>query len=230
MPRCGTTSLSSIFSSYGSKSEFMEAETIQSISSFNRKNISLHDLSVFLRTRWSYDMMIDAASFNFLIKDILLDIFPTMQYICLVRQCDLWINSFVKMLVYYYKYVFKLNTPPLWMNDYGLIYSPYFNWDTLYKISTGTISSDGYRLIDSLVDFWIYHTDSILKFAIATNSLVLNTANISSSIHLLQQYTHLALDHGQIDSYVNKARIPGMILPSSLLFHINKKANILLPS
>ena len=230
MPRCGTSSLSSIFSSYGSKNEFMEAESVKSISSFNRKDMSLHDLSVFLRMRWSYDMKIDAASFNFLVKDILLDLFPDMQFISLVRQCDLWVNSFIKMLVYYYKDVFELKSPPLWMNDYGLIYSPFFDWDTLYEIASGTISSDGDRLIDSLVDFWIYQTNSILEFSQKTNSLVINTENISSSIDILSQYTHLPLNHNQIDSYVNQARIPGMVLPPQMRSHINKKANILLPS
>ena len=101
LPKSGTVSLAGLFGNYRSCHEFHQWETHQTIIRYNSGTISREQFRGFLKERELLGGLLemDAAHFNRHYIDILQDEFPEAKFICLIRDCYSWVNSFVNYFV-----------------------------------------------------------------------------------------------------------------------------------
>ncbi|MBF8277453.1 MAG: hypothetical protein HW390_2526 [Candidatus Brocadiaceae bacterium] len=101
LPKSGTVSLAGLFGNYRSCHEFHQWETHQMIIRYNSGTISREQFRGFLKERELLGGLpeMDAAHFNRHYIDILQEEFPEAKFICLIRDCYSWVNSFVNYFV-----------------------------------------------------------------------------------------------------------------------------------
>ena len=101
LPKSGTVSLAGLFGNYRSSHEFHQWETHQMIIRHKHGDISLDQLRGFLKEREVHEGLpeMDSAHFNRHYIDILQEEFPEAKFICLIRDCYSWVNSFVNYFV-----------------------------------------------------------------------------------------------------------------------------------
>lgn len=101
LPKTGTVSLAGLFGNYRSYHEFHQWETHQMVIRRNRGDISRERFSGFLKERELLGGLLemDAAHFNRHYIDVLQEAFSEARFICLIRDCYSWVNSFVNYFV-----------------------------------------------------------------------------------------------------------------------------------
>lgn len=101
LPKSGTVSLAGLFGNYRSCHEFHQWETHQTIIRYNSGAISREQFRGFLKERELLGGLLemDAAHFNRHYIDVLQEEFPEAKFICLIRDCYSWVNSFVNYFV-----------------------------------------------------------------------------------------------------------------------------------
>ncbi|MCC6544206.1 MAG: helix-turn-helix domain-containing protein [Nitrospirae bacterium] len=101
LPKSGTVSLAGLFGNYRSSHEFHQWETHQMIIRHRHGDISRERFSGFLKEREMLGGLLemDSAHFNRHYIDILQEEFPDAKFICLIRDCYSWVNSFVNYFV-----------------------------------------------------------------------------------------------------------------------------------
>ncbi len=100
LPKTGTVSMTGIFGNYRSAHEMRQWETHQMIIRFNQGSISKHEFLNFLRERDVNGMLeMDSAHFNRHYLQYLVDEFPNASFICLIRDCYSWVNSFINYFI-----------------------------------------------------------------------------------------------------------------------------------
>lgn len=101
LPKSGTVSLAGLFGNYRSYHEFHQWETHKMIIRYNHGTISRERFSGFLKERELLGGLpeMDSAHFNRHSIDILQEEFPEAKFICLIRDCYSWVNSFVNYFV-----------------------------------------------------------------------------------------------------------------------------------
>ena len=101
LPKSGTVSLVGLFGNYRSSHEFHQWETHQMIIRHKHGDISRERYCGFLKEREMLGGLLemDSAHFNRHYIDILQEEFPETKFICLIRDCYSWVNSFVNYFV-----------------------------------------------------------------------------------------------------------------------------------
>lgn len=101
LPKSGTVSLAGLFGNYRSSHEFHQWETHQMIIRYTHGDISRARFFGFLKERelLGVPLEMDSAHFNRHYIDILQEEFPEAKFICLIRDCYSWVNSFVNYFV-----------------------------------------------------------------------------------------------------------------------------------
>lgn len=97
LPKTGTVSLAGIFGNYRSSHEFDQWETHQMVIKYKQGLISKKQVCEYLKRR---DLMaglleIDSAHFNRHYPDILADEYHEAKFICLIRDCYSWLDSYI---------------------------------------------------------------------------------------------------------------------------------------
>ena len=97
LPKTGTVSLAAIFGNYRFGHEFDQWETHQMVIKHKKGLISKKQVCEYLKRR---DLMaglleMDSAHFNRHYLDILADEYPEARFICLIRDCYSWLDSYI---------------------------------------------------------------------------------------------------------------------------------------
>ena len=101
LPKTGTVSLAGIFGNYKSGHEFDQWKTHQMVIKHKKGLISKKQVCEYLKRR---DLMaglleMDSAHFNRHYLDILADEYPEARFICLIRDCYSWLDSYINHLM-----------------------------------------------------------------------------------------------------------------------------------
>ena len=216
LPRSGTTSLATLLRSFNSHNEFEERDSILLYLKISSSNSPDKWLKSSIQSR--FDRMgpscIDCASYNWLIVDELISLHPCTRFICLYRELGPWINSFVKMLSYYYSlFSSQGDEMPSWMTEYGFRFAPNFDWSTIHDLARGGFNSKGLALLEDLCDTWFDFSSKILSYSHLPDLILMRTNHISYNIADMERFLGIRLD--PIDyscSHFNKAKVPGWVL------------------
>ena len=215
LPRCGTSSIASIFQDLGSINESDEKNAVFLYSQYALNLVPLIDLNKYLESRYRNDSLwIDCSSFNFLIIPELVSGFPDMKFIALYRELSPWLNSFFKMLSYYFK-VFD-NQLPTWMTEYGKFYSSHFSPHRFLNILNNIVGEAEIAMMTDFCQVWLDTNLRIRRSLPNDRTFFLDTKAISFSLPSIEIFFNLEPATLSSSSHVNKARIPGDILPISI--------------
>jgi len=212
LPRSGTTSIAEIFRKYGAINEYKEQEYVSLYSKYKKGFINASQVDPFILKRYLNDeLIVDAASFNFMITDRLNSLYPNTKYLILRRELESWANSFIKML-YYYSNKFKQKhvNMPEWMTEYGYVYSPVFNWQTIDDIYEQKINQNVVCLLKDLASIW--HEFSTFKMNSSNHVLELETHSLSSNIGKIVEFLEINYDTSLVQTHHNKAKLSGNII------------------
>ena len=214
LPRCGTSSIASIFQDFGSINEADEKNAVSLYSQYALNLFPLIDLNKYLANRYRNDSLwIDCSSFNFLVILELISGFPDMKYIALYRELSPWLNSFLKMLLYYFKhYDHQL---PAWMSNYGSFYSPHFSSQRFLNIFNNIVGDAEFAMLSDFCQVWLDTNLRIRSSLPRDRTFFLDTKAISFSLPSIEFFFGLKPASLSSSSHVNMARIPGNILPAS---------------
>ncbi|QNJ06879.1 hypothetical protein SynMEDNS5_02176 [Synechococcus sp. MEDNS5] len=231
LPRSGTTSIFSILENFGSKNEYLEEESVDIFSRY-RLNGNANNFDKILidhvKKRWMLsNMKVDAASFNFMCPSHIHEVYPNMRYIYLLREPISWIESFVSMLLYY-RTIFGSQEMPIWMSNYGKIYSLSFDWEKLYECTLETRTPYAELLIKDLINFWYTEHKNLLSFCKDKNTLYLETNMISNSLGSIGNFLGIDTSLLSKNTHVNKGRGKKYFLSISEKQYIKKIANAIL--
>ena len=101
LPKTGTVSVTGIFSNYRSPHEFDQWDAHQMVIKYKKSEILKDELCEFIKKR---DLMggipeMESAHFNRHYIDILIGEFPDAKFVCLVRDCYSWVNSYINYFI-----------------------------------------------------------------------------------------------------------------------------------
>ena len=188
LPKTGTSSIWALFGHYRSGNEFMERETVMQIVSWHDGTLSDTAFRAYLLQRdQEGGLEMDAASFNHLYLDLLVEMFPQAKFICTIREPYTWMNSYCKMLLRYRRLFATQNVaPPQWMTDYGRILFGTFTWDAFTSLDA--LQSQLATLADGFVRHWGEAHRRIFALLPRDRSLVLRTHELSAQLDALAQF------------------------------------------
>ncbi len=97
LAKTGTVSLTGVFGNYWTDHEFDQWDTHQAIKKFQDGLISRNEFREYIikREAMAGFLELDSAHFNRHYIDILAEEYPQAKFICLIRECHSWVNSFV---------------------------------------------------------------------------------------------------------------------------------------
>lgn len=96
LPKTGTVSLTGIFCNYRSAHEMWQWDTHQKAVQYKQQKISKQELLEFLRDRDVHGKLeMDSAHFNRHYLDLLVEEFPKAYFLCTIRDCYSWLNSYI---------------------------------------------------------------------------------------------------------------------------------------
>ena len=221
LPRCGTSSIASIFQDFCSINESDEKNAVCLYSQYALNLAPLIDLNKYLVNRYRNDTpWIDCSSFNFLIIPELISGFPDMKFIALYRELSPWLNSFLKMLLYYFKlYDTQL---PTWMTEYGRFYSSHFSPLRFLNIFNNIVGEAEIAMLTDFCQVWLDTNLQIRRSLPKDRTFYLDTKAISFSLPSIEIFFDLKSNSLSSSSHINKARIVGDILPT-LIFPVVKE-------
>jgi transcriptional regulator with XRE-family HTH domain len=203
LPKTGTVSLAGIFGNYRASHEFDQWETHQMVIKYKQGLISKKQVCEYLKKR---DLMaglpeMDSAYFNSHYLDILAVEFSEAKFICLIRDCYSWLNSYISHFVEPEREVLK-------SREIGNGFP--------FDLPRGSLKervelvNNFHKYIDTPLSFWSNSYKSILEKLPPNRSLIVKTQEIS----------------GKVDEIANFIGVP----PQSLIrenSHLNKlKKNI----
>ena len=220
LPRSGTTSLATVLRSFNAYNEFEEELSIRLYLEFDPLVTNKNKFASRLQNRFSRMGVssIDCASYNWLIAEEIIGLYPNIRYICLRRDIPSWLNSFVKMLHYYHDLFSRQGrSMPDWMTDYGLRFAQSFNWKTISSLALGNAGEKEAKLITELCLSWKSFDRLLFNYADKPNFLIVDTNQISFSLNTIQDFLGITLDsRDKTVSHVNKAKLPGWVLSPEL--------------
>lgn len=212
LPRSGTTSIAEIFRKYGAINEFQEQEYVTFYSMYKKGLINQIQIDSLIHKRYQNgNLIIDAASFNFMVIDRLKVLFPHVKYLILRRDLESWANSFIKMLYYYSnKFSHEQLNMPEWMTEYGYVYSPIFDWQIIDDVYNQKINQNVENFLLDLANTW--HEISNLELNSTYDFLELETYNLSNNIDKIVEFLGIDFDTSSVQKHFNKAKISGNII------------------
>jgi hypothetical protein len=179
LPRCGTSSIYSLFARFRAGNEFMERETITQCVRRSRGELSDRQFMEYIRRRdREGGLEVDSASFNHLYLDILRDEHPRARFLFLVRDPYTWTGSYIRMLRHWLRrFAERGRMPPQWMTDYGSMLLGDFSWDVLsWKRTPG---DQLHSLAEAFVLHWATANRRVLDLLPEERSLVVRTDELS---------------------------------------------------
>jgi hypothetical protein len=215
LPRCGTSSVKHIYSSFRSAHEYDEEAAVRLFSDYQRKPELKSSVEDYLRRRWSSSKLeVDSASFHFMVIAELIRLFPDMKFICLYRDLGSWLNSFVKMLFYHFSHLRP--QIPEWMTGYGWVYSTRFTWAGIERSFHGHNDEETLALLAELSSFWLKRTSGFFSDLPEGRSIFISTADLSRSVEALERFSELSTGSLKNETHRNAARLSGYVLPRGI--------------
>lgn len=179
LPRCGTSSVYSLFARFRAGNEFMERETITQCVRRSRGELTDGQFIDFLRRRdLEGGLEVDSASFNHLYLDLLREEHPRARFLFLIRDPYTWTGSYIKMLRHWLgRFAERGQAPPQWMSDYGALLLEGFSWDAL--ASPRALRDHLPVLAERFVRHWADANRRVLDLLPPDRSLVVQTDELS---------------------------------------------------
>jgi hypothetical protein len=183
LPRCGTSSVYSLFARFRAGNEFMERETVSRCVQHRRGELDDSGFLAFLRRRDREGALeVDSASFNHLYLDVLLDELPEAKFLFLIRDPYGWTGSYLKMLRRWLgRYAERGEEPPRWMGDYGTLLLGEFSWRAL--ASPASLEADLPSLAERFVRHWADANRRLFDLLPEDRSLMIRTHELSQRRH-----------------------------------------------
>lgn len=199
LPKTGTVSLAGILGNYRSLHEFHQWETHQEIIKLNQGRISRNEFSQFIKKR---DFIagfpeMDAAHFNRHYMDIVAQEFPKAKFICLIRDCYSWLNSYVNYLTSPEKEALQSSELHNGM-PFDLPLGPNKKKEELVE--------NFHKYIDVPLSFWTTEYEEILKKLPPGRSMIVRTKEISSRLDEIARFLNVSSDSLiEEQSHLNRA-------------------------
>ncbi len=206
LPKTGTVSLVGLFGNYRSRHEFHQWETHQMIIRYKKGDISRSQFYRFLKER---DLLggfleVDSSHFNRHYVDILAEEFSNTKFICLIRDCYSWVNSFVNYF-----------TVP----EREAIQSKELNNGIPFDIPRGDrkakaeLVDNFHKYIDTPLAFWSSSYNEMLVKLPPERSLIVRTHELSRKIDEIADFVGVSPDTlVKKRSHLNKAEYTVNIL------------------
>ncbi len=206
LPKTGTVSLAGLFGNYCSLHEFHQWETHQEIIKLNQGRISKNEFSQFIKKR---DFLagfpeMDAAHFNRHYIDILAQEFPKAKFICLIRDCYSWLNSYVNYL-----------TSP----EKEALQSSELSNGMPFDLPMGSnnekeeLLKNFHKYIDVPLTFWATEYREIIEKLPPSRSMIIRTKEISGKLNEIARFLNVPSDSLiEEQSHLNRAEYKANIL------------------
>ena len=200
LPKSGTVSLAGLFSNYRSCHEFHQWETHQMIIRRNHGDISRERFRGFLKERellGGFPEM-DAAHFNRHYIDILQEEFPEAKFICLIRDCYSWVNSFVNYFVVPEREAIQSKELPNGMP---------FDLPRGATEAKRELVNNFHKHIDVPLSFWASSYRDMIEKLPPGRSLIIRTHEISQKVDDIAHFAGILPDTlAKERSHLNKAK------------------------
>ncbi|MER2492653.1 sulfotransferase [Catenovulum sediminis] len=205
LPRTGTSSIMSIFSNYRSATEYMEAESVRTITAYNRGELTRDEFKDFIVARCKdADLEVDTASFNHFFLPVLVEQYTQAIYIMTVRACLPWCNSFIKLLYRWRQsYLEKGIEMPYWMTDYGQLFFGQFSWEP-YE-SEQVLRRMVPEILPAFIRCWSRLNYDILTKLVDQKHLIVQTEQISTAIDKMAHFSGVPIETLTTLSHINRA-------------------------
>jgi transcriptional regulator with XRE-family HTH domain len=183
--RTGTLSMARIFSNYRACHQFMISETLAVIRQHESGDISRHELRDFLLRRDRLGRLeFDSSGHHYAYLDVLVEEFPSANFIFTIRDCYSWCDSVLNML----------HLPSSGFSSPGT-----FDFKKLEPVCKDpeTLRGELPRYLAPVFEFWSASNDLALRNLPAERSLILRTCDITKSLSKLAGF--LGVSEGSLN-------------------------------
>lgn len=206
LPKSGTVSLAGLFGNYRSYHELHQWETHQMIIRYKHGDISRERFSGFLKERAMLGGLpeMDSAHFNRHYIDILQEEFPEAKFICLIRDCYSWVNSFVNYFVVPEREAIQSKELPNGM--------PFDIPRGAMEVKNGLVNNF-HKHIDVPLSFWASSYRDMLEELPPGRSIIIRTHELSKKIDDIADFIGISPDTLiKEQSHLNRAKYTVNIL------------------
>jgi hypothetical protein len=186
--KTGTQSVAGIFANYRSLHEYLFADTVEAIAQHASGALSHAAFREFIRWRDGVARLdVDSSSYNAFYADILAQEFADAQFIFVIRDCWSWLDSMLNM-------VLRIGPGmPTWMVEHcRVILGPHLLPDLAAHASE--LARRLPALVDDGLRYWASANRFVLEALPPERSLVVRTAELSTSLPRLADFVGVPVE------------------------------------
>ena len=198
--RSGTNTMYEIFKrSFRAEHEYMLMPTLSAAIGYAKGETTRAQFVEFVVQRDALGALaVDAAGFNFLYADVLLDLHPRARFILTIRDCYSWLNSCIGLLSNDFYRSEKAEFIGNFINNVNQMSDGRFTWTTRPRCKV---------CLKQLMKMWSAANASLLRRIPADRLLVLRTGDLTDSIPEIAEFAGVAASDLDVD-HANKG--PGL--------------------